>query len=112
MFMIINKRRKEFAILIAEGTSKKQLIKLVLCEIMSLAIFSTLFGFVIGFLSAYQFNSFFDVFDLTTFNRLLHIPVTSLIITVISSFIVIILSALIPEISASRINVIEEMRTH
>ncbi len=111
MFMIINKRRKEFAILIAEGTSKKQLIKLVLCEIMSLAIFSTLFGFVIGFLSAYQFNSFFDVFDLATFNRLLYIPVTSLIVTVVISFIVIILSALIPAIFASRINVVEEMRT-
>ncbi len=111
MFMIINKRRKEFAILIAEGTSRKQLIKLVLCEIISLALFSTLFGFVIGFLSAFQFNSFFDVFDLATFNRLLHIPIASLIITVIGSFIVIILAALIPAIFASRINVVEEMRT-
>ena len=112
MFMIINKRRKEFAILIAEGTSKKQLIKLVLCEILSIAIFSTLFGFVIGFLSAYQFNSFFDVFDLATFNRLLFIPATSLIITIVSSFCAIILAALIPAIFASRINVVEEMRTY
>ncbi|MHA1200385.1 MAG: FtsX-like permease family protein [Candidatus Heimdallarchaeaceae archaeon] len=112
MFMIINKRKKEFAILIAEGTSKKQLIKLVLCEIISLAIFSTLFGFVIGFLSAYQFNSFFDVFDLASFNRLLHIPIASLIITIVCSFIAIILAALIPAIFASRINVVEEMRTY
>ena len=112
MFIIINKRRKEFAILMAEGTSKKQLIKLVLCEIISIALFSTLFGFVIGFLSAYQFNSFFDVFDIATFNRLLQIPVTSLVVTLISSFVVIILATLIPAISASRINVVEEMRTY
>ena len=92
--------------------SKKQLIKLVLCEIFSIALFSTLFGFVIGFLSAYQFNSFFDVFDLATFNRLLHIPVTSLVFTVICSFIAIILATLIPAISASRIKVVEEMRTY
>ncbi|MHA2357406.1 MAG: ABC transporter permease [Candidatus Heimdallarchaeaceae archaeon] len=112
MFMIINKRRKEFAILIAEGTSKKQLVKLVLSEILSIALFSTLFGFIIGFLSAYQFNSFFDVFDLATFNRMLHIPVISLVLTVILSFIVIILATLIPAISASRIKVVEEMRTY
>lgn len=112
MFMIINKRRKEFAILIAEGTSRKQMIKLVLCEILSIAVFSTLFGFVIGFLSAYQFNSFFDVFELTTFNRLLHIPIISLVLTVICSFIAIILGTLVPAISASRIKVVEEMRTY
>ncbi len=112
MFMIINNRRKEFAILIAEGISKKQLIKLVLSEIISIAVFSTIFGLVIGFLSAYQFNSFFDVFDLATFNRLLHIPVTSLVLTVICSFIAIILATLIPAISASRIKVVEEMRTY
>ena len=112
MFMIINKRRREFAILIAEGTSKKQIIKLVLCEIISIALFSTLFGLVIGFLSAYQFNSFFEVFDLATFNRLLQIPVTSLVLTVIGSFIAIIIATLIPAISASRINVVEEMRTY
>ncbi len=111
MFMIINKRKREFAILISEGTSKKQLIKLVLCEILSIAIFSILFGFVIGFLSAYQFNSFFDVFDLATFNRLLYIPVISLVITLISSFVAIILATLIPAFFASRIKVVEEMRT-
>ncbi|NPD89300.1 MAG: FtsX-like permease family protein [Asgard group archaeon] len=112
MFMIINKRKREFAILIAEGTSKKQIIKLVLCEIISIALFSTIFGFVIGFLSAYQFNSFFEVFDLATFNRQLQIPDISLVLTVICSFIAIILATLIPAISASRINVVEEMRTY
>lgn len=112
MFMIINKRKREFAILTAEGTSKKQIIKLVICEIISIALFSTIFGFVIGLLSAYQFNTFFDVFDLATFNRLLQIPVTSLVLTVICSFIAIILATLIPAISASRINVVEEMRTY
>ncbi len=112
MFMIINKRRREFAIFIAEGTSKRQIIKLVLCEILSIALFSTLFGFAIGFLSAYQFNGFFEVFDLASFNRMLQIPVTSLVLTVVFSFIAIILATIIPAISASRINVVEEMRTY
>ena len=81
MFMIINQRKKEFAILIAEGASRTQLMKLVLTEVISMALFATLFGTFIGFLIGYQFNGFFDIFSVTTFNRLLVFPPIPLITT-------------------------------
>ncbi|MHA1116375.1 MAG: FtsX-like permease family protein [Candidatus Heimdallarchaeaceae archaeon] len=116
MMLIINKRRKEFAILIAEGSSKKQLILLVISEILSIAIFATLFGSIIGYLFAYQFNIFISFFDSVlgfaqvTFKRNLYIPVVSLSITIVISFVSIIVATLIPAISASEVNVVEEMR--
>jgi ABC-type antimicrobial peptide transport system permease subunit len=111
MFMIINQRKKEFAILIAEGASSTQLIKLVLTEVISMAIFATLFGTFIGFLLGYQFNGFFGIFSVTTFNRLIVFPPIPLIATVIGAFGIVILSTLIPAIIAARTNVVEEMRT-
>ncbi|MCG3220961.1 MAG: FtsX-like permease family protein, partial [Candidatus Heimdallarchaeota archaeon] len=111
MFMIINQRKKEFAILIAEGASRTQLIKLVLTEVISMAIFATLFGTFIGFLLGYQFNGFFGIFSVTTFNRLLVFPPIPLIATVLGAFGVVILSTLIPASIAARTNVVEEMRT-
>ncbi|UJG43755.1 MAG: ABC transporter permease [Candidatus Heimdallarchaeum endolithica] len=116
MMLIINKRRKEFAILIAEGASKKQLILLVISEIFSIAIFATLFGSLIGYLFAYQFNIFISFFDSVlgfaqvTFKRTLYIPIVSLTITILVSFASIIIATLIPAISASEVNVVEEMR--
>ena len=111
MFMIINQRKKEFAILIAEGASRMQLIKLVLTEVLSMAVFATLFGTFIGFLLGYQFNGFFELFSLTTFNRLLVFPPIPLIGTVLGAFGIVILSTLVPAIIAARTNVVEEMRT-
>lgn len=111
MFMIINQRKKEFAILISEGASKTQLIKLVLTEVLSMAVFATLFGTFIGFLLGYQFNGFFGVFSVTTFNRLLVFPPIPLIATVLGAFGIVILATLIPAVIAARTNVVEEMRT-
>lgn len=111
MFMIINQRKKEFAILIAEGASRTQLIKLVLTEVISMAVFATLFGTFIGFLLGYQFNDFFGIFSVTTFNRLLVFPPIPLIATVLGAFGIVILSTLIPASIAARTNVVEEMRT-
>ncbi|MCG3227383.1 MAG: FtsX-like permease family protein [Candidatus Heimdallarchaeota archaeon] len=111
MFMIINQRKKEFAILIAEGASRTQLIKLVLTEVISMAVFATLFGAFIGFLLGYQFNDFFGIFSVTTFNRLLVFPPIPLIATVLGAFGIVILSTLIPASIAARTNVVEEMRT-
>ena len=111
MFMIINQRKKEFAILIAEGASRNQLIKLVLTEVISMAIFATLFGTFIGFLLGYQFNGFFGIFSVTTFNRLIVFPPIPLIATVLGAFGIVILSTLVPAIIAARTNVVEEMRT-
>lgn len=111
MFMIVNQRKKEFAVLISEGASRGQLIKLVLSEVISMAIFATLFGTFIGFILGYQFNGFFDVFSSSTFNRKLIFPPVILLVTIIGAFLIIILSTLIPAIIASRTNVVEEMRT-
>ncbi len=111
MFMIINQRKKEFAILISEGASKTQLIKLVLTEVLSMAVFATLFGTFIGFLLGYQFNGFFGVFSMTTFNRMLVFPPIPLIATVLGTFGIVILATLIPAVIAARTNVVEEMRT-
>ncbi len=111
MFMIINQRKKEFAILIAEGASRTQLMKLVLTEVISMALFATLFGTFIGFLIGYQFNGFFDIFSVTTFNRLLVFPPIPLIATVLGAFGIVILATLVPAFIASRTNVVEEMRT-
>ena len=111
MFMIINQRKKEFAILIAEGASRTQLIKLVLTEVISMAIFATLFGTFVGFLLGYQFNGFFEIFSVTTFNRLLVFPPIPLVATVLGAFGIVILSTLIPALIAARTNVVEEMRT-
>jgi ABC-type antimicrobial peptide transport system permease subunit len=111
MFMIINQRKKEFAILIAEGASKKQLIKLVITEVLSMAIFATGFGTVIGFLFGYQINSFFDTFSVTTFDRYLIFPPIILTATIVGAFIVILLATLVPALIAARTNVVEEMRT-
>ncbi len=111
MFMIINQRKKEFAILIAEGASKKQLVKLVLTEVLSMAIFATGFGTLIGFLFGYQINSFFDTFSVTTFDRYLIIPPLLLTVTVIGAFLVILLATLVPALIAAKTNVVEEMRT-
>ena len=109
--MIINQRKKEFAILIAEGASKRQIIKLVLTEVLSMAIFATLFGAFIGFLLGYQFNDFFNLFSVTTFNRQIVFPPIPLIATVIGAFAIVILSTLLPAIIAARTDVVEEMRT-
>ncbi|MFW9852164.1 MAG: ABC transporter permease [Candidatus Thorarchaeota archaeon] len=111
MFMIINQRKKEFAILIAEGASRKQLIKLVLTEVLSMAVFATLFGTFIGFLLGYQFNDFFSTISFTTFNRQIIFPPIPLIATIIGAFAIVILSTLIPAIVAARTDVVEEMRT-
>ncbi|MCK5408740.1 MAG: FtsX-like permease family protein, partial [Candidatus Heimdallarchaeota archaeon] len=111
MFMIINQRKKEFAILIAEGASKKQLVKLVLSEVLSMALFATGFGTVIGFLFGYQINSFFDTFSVTTFDRYLIFPPLILTATIIGAFLVILLATLIPALIAAKTNVVEEMRT-
>ncbi len=111
MFMIINQRKKEFAILIAEGTSKKQLVKLVLSEVISMAVFATGFGTLIGFLFGYQINSFFDTFSVTNFDRYLIFPPIILTATIIGAFIVILLATLIPALIAAKTNVVEEMRT-
>ena len=111
MFMIINQRKKEFAILISEGASRNQLIKLVLTEVISMAILATLFGTFIGFILGYQFNDFFDSFSVTTFNRQMVFPPFILLATVIGSFVIILLSTLLPAVIASRTNVVEEMRT-
>ncbi|MHA1199237.1 MAG: FtsX-like permease family protein [Candidatus Heimdallarchaeaceae archaeon] len=111
MFMIINQRKKEFAILIAEGASRKQLIKLVLSEVISMSILATLSGTIIGFILGYQFNGFFDSFSITSFNRLLVYPPVILIVTILGSFAIILLATLLPAIIASRTNVVEEMRT-
>ena len=112
MFMIINQRKKEFAILISEGASRNQLIKLVLTEVISMAILATLFGTFIGFVLGYQFNGFFDSFSIARFHRQLVYPPVILIATIIGSFAIIILSTLLPAIIASRTNVVEEMRTY
>jgi ABC-type antimicrobial peptide transport system permease subunit len=111
MFMIINQRKKEFAVLISEGASRGQLIKLVLSEVFSMALFATVFGTFIGFVLGYQFNGFFDVFSFSTINRKLIFPPVILIATIIGAFLIIIFSTLIPAIIASRTNVVEEMRT-
>ncbi|MCE7741817.1 MAG: FtsX-like permease family protein [Candidatus Heimdallarchaeota archaeon] len=111
MFMIINQRKKEFAILISEGASQKQLIKLVLTEVISMAILATLFGTFIGFILGYQFNGFFDNFSITSFNRQIVYPPFILLATVLGSFVIILMSTLVPAIIASRTNVVEEMRT-
>jgi len=111
MFMIVNQRKKEFAVLISEGASRGQLIKLVLSEVISMALFATIFGTVIGFILGYQFNGFFDVFSSSTFNRKLIFPPVVLLVTIIGAFLIIILSTLIPAVIASRTNVVEEMRT-
>ncbi|MBY9000811.1 MAG: FtsX-like permease family protein, partial [Candidatus Heimdallarchaeota archaeon] len=111
MFMIINQRKKEFAILIAEGASKQQLVKLVLSEVLSMAIFATGFGTLIGFLFGYQINSFFDAFSITTFDRYLIFPPILLTVTIVGAFIIILLATLIPALTASKTNVVEEMRT-
>ncbi len=111
MFMIINQRKKEFAILIAEGASKKQLVKLVLTEVLSMAIFATGFGTLIGFLFGYQINSFFDTFSVTTFDRYLIIPPILLTTTIVGAFLVILLATLVPALIAAKTNVVEEMRT-
>ncbi|MHA1465602.1 MAG: ABC transporter permease [Candidatus Heimdallarchaeaceae archaeon] len=111
MFMIINQRKKEFAILIAEGASKQQLVKLVLSEVLSMAIFATGFGTIIGFLFGYQINSFFDTFSVTTFDRYLIFPPIILTATIVGAFLVILLATLIPALIAAKTNVVEEMRT-
>ena len=111
MFMIINQRKKEFAILIAEGASKTQLVKLVLSEVISMALFATGFGLLIGFLFGYQINSFFEAFSVTSFDRYLVIPPLILTATIIGAFIIILLSTLVPALIAARTNVVEEMRT-
>lgn len=111
MFMIINQRKKEFAILIAEGASRKQLIKLVLTEVISMAILATVFGAFVGFILGYQFNGFFDNFSITSFHRLIVYPPFILLATILGSFLIILLSTLVPAIIASRTNVVEEMRT-
>ncbi len=116
MMLIINRRRKEFAILTAEGSSKMQIIKLVISEILSLALFATIFGSIIGYLFAYQFNGFISFFDTVlsfgslTFKRHLFIPLSILLVTIIGSFVAIIAATLIPAITASRVKVVEEMR--
>ncbi|MHA1221920.1 MAG: ABC transporter permease [Candidatus Heimdallarchaeaceae archaeon] len=110
MYMIINRRKQEFAVLIAEGASKGQIIKLVLSEVISMAIFATLFGTFIGFLLGYQFNGFFDNFSITNFHRLIVYPPIILTSTIIGSFLVILIATLIPAIIAARTNVVEQMR--
>ncbi|MHA2358039.1 MAG: ABC transporter permease, partial [Candidatus Heimdallarchaeaceae archaeon] len=111
MYMIINRRKKEFAILISEGASRGQLVKLVLTEVFSMAIFATMFGTFIGFLLGYQFNGFFEQFSTAVFNRMLVFPPVPIVGTILGGFGVIIIATLIPAIVASRTNVVEEMRT-
>ena len=111
MFMIINQRKKEFAVLISEGASRNQLIKLVLTEVISMATLATLFGTIIGFILGYQFNGFFDSFSVTSFNRQMVFPPFILLVTILGSFVIILLATLLPAVIASRTNVVEEMRT-
>ena len=60
--LVLNQRKKELAVLQAIGASPNQILRLVLCEILSIVMVSMVLGLILGIGLAFSFNGFFDVF--------------------------------------------------
>ena len=60
--LVLNQRQKELAVLQAIGASPNQIIRLVLFEILSIVIVSTILGILLGMGLALAFNGLFAVF--------------------------------------------------
>ena len=107
----MNLRRREFAIMQSVGMSKKELSKLVLFESMLYGIKSLLYGLPLGILGSYLMYKSTAVTvngsnSISTYN----LPYTSIIISIIFTFIIIIF---IMKLSLSKINkqnIIETIR--
>lgn len=60
--LVLSQRKKEMAILQAIGASPRQVMRLVLFEILAIVIASMLLGLVLGAGVAQSFNGFFSIF--------------------------------------------------
>lgn len=63
MSILMEKRKKEFAIMRSYGASKAQVYKVVFSETISLLLTALLWGLVVGAGLAYLFNGFFEFLD-------------------------------------------------
>jgi ABC-type antimicrobial peptide transport system permease subunit len=62
--LVLDRRKKELAILQAIGASPNQVTRLVLFEILSITIVSMLLGGLLGIGIAYAFNDLFNLFGI------------------------------------------------
>ncbi len=64
MSILMEKRKKEFAVLRSYGASERQIFKIVFSETIVLLLTSVLWGLVVGLGLSVLFNPFFETIDI------------------------------------------------
>lgn len=124
MFMSVMERTREFGVMIAVGTTPKQLVTIVLLESLILGVISSLVGLCIGSIVVwYHSRMGFDISILTgnkysvdqfSFDPLVY-PVLSILPflkTVFITVLFVMAAGFLPALRASRLKPVEAMSTH
>lgn len=120
MSIIMEKRKKEFAILRSYGASTEQIVKIVFSEILVLLVITITWGLILGINLAYLFNGFFEflevwvspVSSLTSYqiDRILVYDWFRIIITVGVAFFAMIFATFVSIRNALKSNISLELR--
>lgn len=107
MVMSVLERRREIGILRAIGTSKSQIIGMIVGEALVLGTIGLLVGLSIGILFS---NYFIDIMTFVQFAVPLSIPYTVLLYVALASIIISVASAAYPAHKASAMDVVDAIR--
>ena len=117
--MSVVEKKKQYGILKSIGMTKKQIYVMVVKEAMILAVFGIILGLLFGILGDYVTikiinNKIEELFKLLggyeTFSLIFSINLNAIIIVLIATFILIIISSLIPAIRASKTSAIDVIK--
>jgi putative ABC transport system permease protein len=107
MIMSVLERRREIGILRAVGTSKRQVMGMIIGEALILGTIGLIAGLVIGILFS---NYFVDIMSFVGFPVALFIPYTILLYVALASIIISVASATYPAYNAAKMNVVDAIR--
>ena len=114
--LLVRSRSKEFAILRAVGSTKGQIYKIALSEVISVLIFALISGVLLGLGLSYMFNGFFALMNelsgSLTYNlpRLLVYPWDQIGWSMIITSIIIVIATILPTRRVANQEIIEETR--
>jgi putative ABC transport system permease protein len=107
MIMSVLERKREIGILRAIGTSKTQVIGMIIGEALILGFIGLITGLAIGVMFS---NYFIDIMSFVGFAVPLTIPYTILLYVALASIIISVASAAYPARKAATMNVVEAIR--
>ncbi|MHA2296856.1 MAG: FtsX-like permease family protein [Candidatus Hodarchaeales archaeon] len=115
--IVLDARKREFALLRASGASRSQLMKIAFLEMLSILFFALIAGALLGICLALLFNAYFEFFAVFTtstlessITRLVIIPLDGIIATLAVIFIAITAATFLPALKAAKVNIASEVK--